>query len=147
MILGAEEQFRVGQPEPGAENYLLSSTAANPEWQVMFEDDGTTGYFYAVRDAAAAEILDALHVYNVEDVVDRDAPVTAQIFWDAPQTTAVLIIGGYCHALYDFGRQRGFCRNAFPPAPNGHAASSSVGHRPRRPRAASPVLHAVAAKA
>jgi hypothetical protein len=126
MILGAEEQFQVGQPEPGADNFLLSSTAANPELQVMFEDDGTTGYLYAVRDAAEAEILDALHIYNVADVADRDEPVTAQIFWDEPQTTAVLIIGGYCHALYDFARQRGFCRNAFPPAKNGQPGSREL---------------------
>jgi hypothetical protein len=126
MILGAEEQFRVGVPEEGAENYLLSSTATNPEFQVMFEDDGTTGYFYAVLDAAESEILDALHIYNVQDVADRDEPVTAQIFWDEPQTTAVLIIGGYCHALYDFQRRAGFCRNAFPPAPHGQPGSREL---------------------
>jgi len=126
MILGAEEQFRVGEPAPGAESFLLSSEAANHEFQVMFEDDGTTGYFYALRNAAESEILDALHVYNVADVLDRTTPVTAQIFWDAAQSTAVLLIEGHSHALYDFPRRAGFCRNAFPPAQNGQLGSREL---------------------
>ncbi|GAA4001085.1 DUF2251 domain-containing protein [Hymenobacter fastidiosus] len=126
MILGAEEQFRVGVPEPGAENFLLSSVAATNEFQVMFEDDGTTGYLYALREAAELVLLDALHIYNVADVTDRETPVTAQIFWDEAQTTAVLLVGGYCHALYDFQRQVGFCRTAFPPAKNGQPGSREL---------------------
>ncbi len=126
MILGAEEQFRVGVPADGQENRLISSTAANNEFQVLFEDDGTTGYFYALREAGELEMLDALHVYNVADVEDRAEPVTVQLFWDPPQTTAVLLINGQSHALYDFGRQMGFCRNAFPPARNGQTGSREL---------------------
>ncbi|TGE20293.1 DUF2251 domain-containing protein [Hymenobacter aquaticus] len=92
----------------------------------MFEDDGETGYLYALRNGAELEILDALHIYNVADVQDRETPVTVQVFWDVAQTTAALIIAGYCHALYDFQRQMGFCRNAFPPAKNGQTGSREL---------------------
>lgn len=126
MILGIEEKFRVGQPEPGEKNRLISSTAANKEFQVVFEDDGTTGYFYALRDAAELQILDALHIYDVADVVDRHLPITAQIMWDEAQTAAVLLLNGQSHALYDFQRQAGFCRNAFPPAKNGQLGSREL---------------------
>ncbi|UOQ73840.1 DUF2251 domain-containing protein [Hymenobacter cellulosilyticus] len=126
MILGAEEQIKVGQPEPGQENQLISSTATGHEFEVMFEDDGETGYLYALRNGDELEILDALHIYNVADVQDRETPVTVQVFWDVAQTTAALIIAGYCHALYDFQRQMGFCRNAFPPAKNGQTGSREL---------------------
>ncbi|MBC6608486.1 DUF2251 domain-containing protein [Hymenobacter sp. BT188] len=126
MILSVEEKFRVGEPEPGEKNRLIGSTAANNDFQVLFEDDGTTGYFYALRNDAELELLDALHIYNVADIEDREMPITAQIFWDEAQNTAVLLINGASHALYDFQRQAGFCRNAFPPAQNGQIGSREL---------------------
>ena len=114
MQLGAEANVTVGTPDT-----LLDSTAAAGTLGVVFEDDGTTGYFYAVRPGSEHTILDALHVYNVADVEDRQIPVTVQLFWTVTESAAALIINGYCHALYDFQRQAGFCRNAFPPAQNG----------------------------
>ena len=110
MQLGTEVKFKVGTPT------LLDSTAAAGNIGVMFEDDGTTGYLYAMRPGAELELLDALHIYNVADVADRRVPVQAQLFWTVEETAAALVINGHCHALYDFQRQAGFCRNAFPPA-------------------------------
>jgi len=55
----------------------------------------------------------------VADVEDRRLPVTVQLFWTVEETAVALIINGQCHALYDFQRQVGFCRNAFPPAQHG----------------------------
>jgi hypothetical protein len=114
MNLGAEAKITVGTPDT-----FLHSTAAAGERSVIFEDDGTTGYFYAVRPGAELEMLDALHVYDVANVTDRQIPVTVQIFWDETESAAVLLINGHGHALYDFQRSAGFCRNAFPPARNG----------------------------
>jgi hypothetical protein len=114
MQLGAEAKIIVGTPDT-----FLDSTAAAGTVGVVFEDDGTTGYFYAMRPGTEAGILDALHVYDVVDVADRELPATVQIFWDVTETAAVLLIGGYAHALYDFQRMAGFCRNAFPPARDG----------------------------
>ena len=114
MHLGTEEKITVGTP-----NTIVDSTAAGGERSVIFEDDGTTGYFYAVRPGADMEILDALHIYDVANVADRHIPVKVQLVWDETWTAAVLLINGYGHALYDFQRAAGFCRNAFPAAING----------------------------
>lgn len=114
MHLGTEAQITVGTADT-----FLDCTAVDGERSVVFEDDGTTGYFYAVQTGAEQEILDALHVYDVANVADRQVPVRVQIFWDENWTAAVLLINGYGHALYDFQRAAGFCRNAFPAATNG----------------------------
>jgi hypothetical protein len=114
MHLGPEEKITVGTPDT-----IVESTAAGGAHSVIFEDDGTTGYFYAVRPGAELEILDALHVYDVADVADRHLPVKVQLMWDETWTAALLLLNGYGHALYDFQRAAGFCRNAFPPATNG----------------------------
>ena len=113
MQLGAEVKFMVGTET------VCDSTAAKGSVGAVFEDDGTTGYLYALRPGTENMILDALHIYNVADVADRQRPVTAQLFWTVAETAVALIINGYCHALYDFQRQAGFCRSAFPPATNG----------------------------
>ncbi|MDQ2794736.1 MAG: DUF2251 domain-containing protein [Bacteroidota bacterium] len=105
---------------------VFDSTAAKGSVGAVFEDDGTTGYLYAVEPGAEMTILDALHIYNVADVADRQVPVTAQLFWTVAETAVALIINGYCHALYDFQRQAGFCRNAFPPATNGQALQRAL---------------------
>lgn len=122
MPTGVEEKFLIGQPAPGADNRLLGSPAAGGDFEVMFEDDGTTGYFYALRNRPEVQMLDALHVYNVADIADRHKPVTAQIIWNETEDAAAFILNGYCHALYDFRQQAGFCRNAFPPRPGQEAA-------------------------
>ena len=113
MQLGAETKFLVGT------KIFLDSTAVKGSIGVVFEDDGTTGYLYAVEPGIELTLLDALHIYNVADVADRQLPITAQLFWTVGETAAALIINGFCHALYDFQRQAGFCRNAFPVARNG----------------------------
>ena len=114
MQLGAKLKFQVGTPDT-----FLDSQAAQGSVGVIFQDDGTTAYLYAIRPGDELDILDALHIYDVEDIADRQIPVTAQLFWNADETAVVLLINGQSHALYDFQRQAGFCRNAFPPAPNG----------------------------
>ena len=114
MQLGAEAKIAIGTPDT-----FIESTSAAGTVGVVFEDDGTTGYLYAVRPGTTLELLDALHIYDVANVLDRQVPVTVQVFWDVAGTAAALLINGQCHALYDFQRQVGFCRNAFPPAQHG----------------------------
>ena len=51
------------------EKTVLQLNAPSNEVTVVFEDDGDTGYFYALAPTASRELelLDALHVYNAED--------------------------------------------------------------------------------
>src|SRR5689334_13956825 len=74
--IGAEQVIVVGEP-----NFVESASPAH-SIAVVFEDDGDTGYLYAVdRSDAELHILDASHIYNVADVVDRATPSKVVIMW------------------------------------------------------------------
>lgn len=62
---------------------------------MTFEDDLTTGYFYAVDTKPDLKILDALHIYNVADVIDKDKSCKLQIVWTDNGKVASLLINGY----------------------------------------------------
>ena len=101
------KDFTVGTPE------VLQSFFEYVPYGVVFEDDGNTGYFYA---ASQDGILDALHIYNVEDVSDKHIPNHVLILWNDACTIAALCVNDYIHAVYDFVEQAGYCRNGFPEA-------------------------------
>ena len=61
---------QVEESKPGDE-LLVGSQSENGRAAVVFEDDGETGYFYAC-ETMNGPILDALHIYNVEAIKDRD---------------------------------------------------------------------------
>ena len=56
MRLGAELKFLVGTSDT-----LFDSVNAADRAGVIFQDDGTTGYFYAIEPGAELLLLDALH--------------------------------------------------------------------------------------
>ncbi|RYE54016.1 MAG: DUF2251 domain-containing protein, partial [Sphingobacteriales bacterium] len=68
MILALEETFTVGQ------DAFFESISPTTSFGVTFEDDLTTGYFYAVVTEPKLKVLDGLHIYNVTDVIDKDKP-------------------------------------------------------------------------
>jgi hypothetical protein len=65
MLLDVEEVFKVGQ-----DNYFDSVSPKNSN-SVVFEDNTETGYFYAAETSPDLNVLDALHIYNVADVIDN----------------------------------------------------------------------------
>ncbi|RNI25037.1 DUF2251 domain-containing protein [Rufibacter latericius] len=107
MYIYEEEDFF-----PGKDTFI-DSTADN-ENAVVFEDNEETGYFYAVERIDGLKILDALHIYNVKDVVDKDRPSTLKILWSEDESMALLSINNYYHALFDFKNKAGYCRTGFP---------------------------------
>lgn len=107
LIIYTEEDFLVGK------DVFIDSVAGNAN-AVIFEDDGETGYFYAVDPNRDTEILDALHIYNVADVRNKDKPAEAKISWTEEEDKAFLFINNYCHAVFDFENRAGYCRNGFP---------------------------------
>lgn len=60
------------------------------------------------------EILDALHVYNVENISDKEIPSNLKILWNEDFSKSFLSINNYYHAVFDFKNQAGYCRNGFP---------------------------------
>jgi hypothetical protein len=108
--LVAQEEIRVG------ERVVLEGESPSQPYAAVFEDDGDTGYFYALDTSREGNpILDALHIYNAEGVRDRHLSSMVQIVWSADDLKAALIINGSPHAVFDFVAHRGYCRTAFPP--------------------------------
>jgi hypothetical protein len=106
--IDVEEKFKIG-----SDTYFTSILDGN-SYGVAFEDDLETGYFYAFRVAAEGVILDALHIYDVKDVVFKDELSKLNILWTLDGTIAALLINDYCHAVFDFEKRLGYCRNGFP---------------------------------
>lgn len=110
IYLGAQSELKVGHA------IVIEAPASEGACVVVFEDDGDTGYFYAL-DTTAVEnpIQDALHIYNGADISDRDKPSEVKIGWSTDSRKAVLLINDYPHAVFDFDAKQGYCRSGFPP--------------------------------
>ena len=107
------EHFTPGQA-------FFSSDSPRHAFSVVFEDDGETAYFYAVnRGMAENQIVDALHIYNVESVADKNRESELEIVWSPDNLKAALLINHYAHAVFDFDKKRGFCRMEFPKSSKG----------------------------
>ena len=102
---------------PGKETVVDSSSPAG-RWAVVFEDDRTTGYLYALdlseQDKGDNPIQEALHIYNVKNITDKDRESVADIVWSEDGQKACLLINRYPHAVVDFAAKRGYCRTNFP---------------------------------
>lgn len=110
------------------EEIVVECPAPEGTFSVVFEDDGETGYFYALDMALEGNpICDALHIYTVENVADRHLPSTLEIGWSDDRKKAMLIINDFPHAVFDFVAKRGYCRSAFPP-PSPEGIWSLQGH-------------------
>lgn len=109
-----EEEIQVGN------EVVLSSDSPTANYGVVFEDDGTVSYLYGVEFSGENyDVLDAMHIYNVAAVIDKDIPSTIQIVWSEDGLKAALFINDYPHAVFDFANYNGFCRTNFPsPGPN-----------------------------
>jgi hypothetical protein len=99
--------------QPGAASLL--SDSPDLRWAVVFEDQGTAGYFYA-RDKRLGEdddaIVDGMLIYNVTQAPQRE--MLASVQWSRNGQQAVLYIDGSAQALFDFAAGRGYCRSGFP---------------------------------
>jgi len=104
--------------QPGDKSFAAEDSSKG-QYSAVFEDDGDTGYFYAVDLTRTDKmILDAVHIYDVANVVDKDRPSTLKIVWADDGLKCALLINGYPHAVFDFVAQRGFCRTNFPNFPS-----------------------------
>ena len=111
LIIHKEQSFTIGQ------DTFVDSTVENGN-AVVFEDNEETGYFYAISKNDKLTILDALHIYNVEDVLNKEKTSIIKILWTKDMTKALLAINSYYHAIFDFNAKGGYCRNGFPSANN-----------------------------
>ena len=124
-ILVAQEVLRVGSET------LVEGLSPSRPYCCVFEDDGRSAYFYALDlDRTEQRVVDAMHIYNVTSVANRDRPSTLQVVWSEDGMKAALLINDYAHAVFDFEHRRGYCRTGSPPASewatNDHSWSESA---------------------
>jgi hypothetical protein len=109
--LGARLKIIIG------ESSVVESDAKEHPYGVVFEDDGDTGYFYArnfaIEDAA---VVDALHIYSVQGVRDRNIPSIIRIVWSNDWSKSALLINDIPHAMFDFIKKTGYSIDNFPDA-------------------------------
>ncbi|WP_241576366.1 DUF2251 domain-containing protein [Rosenbergiella collisarenosi] len=127
LTVTVQAELVVGKPQ------VIESLAPAGTFAAVFEDDGNTGYFYALDESIAGNpIVDAVHIYNAEDISDGHIPSNVQIGWSEDSQKCVLLINGYPHGVFDFVGKNGYCRSGFPPPTNhewslsGHEWSDSV---------------------
>jgi hypothetical protein len=124
---------------PGQDLFVESFSPEN-KYGVVFEDDGDSAYFYAVEkdlEGAGLRVLDGLHINETEGPGDDPAapvsrppvaepgnqapvgdpapPSKLLIVWSKDWSKCALVIGGLCHAIFDFREQAGYNINEFPP--------------------------------
>lgn len=58
---------------------------------------GRLATFYGLDTSRSEgkQILDALHIYNVRSVIDKEKPSRVQIVWSEDRFKAALFINGY----------------------------------------------------
>ena len=110
-ILGTETTIYIGKKR------IIDSISPNSTLAVVVEDDGQSAYFYGLPTAQEGNsILDALQIYNVQQVLDTHHLAKLTIIWSADGLKPALLINDYPHAVVDFEAQRAYCRTNFPPA-------------------------------
>lgn len=100
------------------EDAFIESLSLENKYGVVFEDDGETGYFYAIEidpETKQQRILDALHIYESDKDVNEKIQSTLLIIWSKDWLKCALVIDEECHAVFDFESQGGFNINEFPP--------------------------------
>ena len=81
--------------KPGDQTSFRSDSLTHPH-SAFFEDDGETGYFYALDLTRSDEmIVDAVHIYNVANVSDRERESSISILWSANGMSCALLINDY----------------------------------------------------
>lgn len=110
--MSESKPFLVAEAEcPIGDVYLDGPSPLHPHFHGVFEDNGQTGSFYAY-DLRIEEqpIVDAIHVYNNENITDGAKPSLFQIIWSRDGLKTALFINDYPHAVFDFESKRGYCR-------------------------------------
>ena len=105
-----ERSFTAGTPT------VLESAGPRAPNKVVFEDDGETGYFYALDLSRPedSQIVDAIGVYNVKTPRAGSKPQGIRLQWTADGGKVALFLNGRAEAVFDFDHKRGYARSGSP---------------------------------
>src|SRR3954463_9514542 len=92
----------------------VTLTSGIEPYQLVFEDDGDTGYVYVLDERRGDEqpIIDALHLYAGREGGGDEHDF--EFLWRADGLVAILFIDDVAQALIDFEEPRFMCRTGFP---------------------------------
>ena len=121
---------------------VVQSPSPKGNYGVVFEDRGDTGYFCGPEYSRGENsIVDAMHIYDVDDVPDGQRTGIVEVTWSSDGLKAALLINNYTRAVFDFAAHRGYCRKNFPESKTGPSsiiagatAPSSSSNDMTRPR-------------
>jgi hypothetical protein len=99
--------------QPGRNVFVVDDSPRGP-YSAFFDDDGETGYFYAVDLASDNLILDVVHVYEAANILERNRNLSLSIVWSGDGQKCALLINDSPQAAFDFAAQRGFSRTRPP---------------------------------
>lgn len=108
---------------------MLESRSVSQPIMVVFEDDGDTGYFYALDlgRSQSERIVDVLQIYLVSPDT-RGCVRLIRIAWSADGCKAGLLVDGDIEAVFDFDGRRGMSRSGFPAAPGQWSRAVPLSH-------------------
>jgi hypothetical protein len=108
-----ENKLKVG------EEYFAETVSIKfDNFHIVFEDDRETGYLYILDTENLINeniIQDALHIYNVKGVADKNLPSEISFLWTEDGYICIFLINNYAHAVVNYKEKYCFCRNGFPP--------------------------------
>jgi hypothetical protein len=112
LTIVARATLKVGQP------LVVDADSPAGRYATVFEDDGQTGYLYAVDTDVedGNPVRDALLVYVGADVTDAQLDSALEIGWSDDGLKALLLINDEPHAAFDFERRQGWCLSGQPAA-------------------------------
>lgn len=92
---------------------FVDSVSPSTHFAAVFEEDGDTGYFYALDTSLVGQqILHALHVYDVGRETARGDVIRLEIVWSADGLHAGLKGDGQLRAVLDFSSSTSWQRDA-----------------------------------
>ncbi len=109
ILVTLQAQLIVGEEQ------VIKSLAPEGMLAAVLEDDGRTGYFYALDESLEGNpILDAVHIYNVEDISDAHIPSDVKIGWSEDSQKCVLLINGYSACSVRFRGEKWVLQKRIP---------------------------------
>ena len=90
------------------------SVSSDARLRCIFEDDGDTGYLYALdhSDGSAQPIKDAVNIYNVGTAIGQE--VTFEFRWSPDGRCCLMKLNNESIAFADFDEKQLLARSNFP---------------------------------
>ncbi|MGF1770646.1 DUF2251 domain-containing protein [Enterovibrio makurazakiensis] len=83
-------------------------------YEVVFEDDGNSGYFYPLdNEKENNPIITAFGIYQCNEPSEDHMKVS--ILWGEDATKVALLVDGVAQAYFDFSLYKGTCKSEFCP--------------------------------